>query len=279
MQEQERTRASRGEGGAQSVAIPFLFDHDLDGSLFTPDRIDWLCRRAEELGKVHVQLADPGRERPGNLPVLTRANYPVFGDVLNRALQYRIYDPAEWAGAEYRACLERVFEIADLNMGPREPLVVTSVVRVFSPRAVVALHGDPDLKLVCDISGETVWYVRHPSEMTIREHENLLRGQFFLRWRDAPEQALRIPPGTGCFVPSRWAHWLDHPSDVPIVSFEVGFWTVDSLRRRKVNDVNWLLRRLRLNPEPPGEGRDGLKCRFFDFACTVTRKGLEYRGV
>ena len=274
----ERTATPRA-AGARSVETPFLFDHDLDPELFAPDRIDWLCRRAEELDSVDVQLADPGRERPGNLPILTTARYPVVGDALERAIQYRIYEPAEWAGPEYRVCLERVFEIADLDFGPGEPLVVTSVVRVFSPRAVVALHGDPDLKLVCDVSGETVWYVRHPAEMTVQQNENLLRGEFFLRWREAPEQALHIPPGAGCFVPSRWAHWLDHPSDEPIVSFELGFWTVDSLRRRKIYDVNWLLRRLRLNPKPPGEGRDGLKCRFFDLASTVTRKGLQYRGV
>jgi hypothetical protein len=277
---QEQTREERPmQDVARSVLVPFLFDHDLDPALFAPDRLDWLCRRAEKLDHVDVQLADPGRERPGNLPHLTHARYPVVDDVLDRALQYRIYEPAQWGGDEYRQCLERVFEIASLDLASSEPLFVTSVVRVFTPGAIVALHGDPDLKLVCDVSGETIWHVRHPSEMTVRENENLLRGEFFLRWRDAPEQALPIPPGTGCFVPSRWAHWLEHPCEEPVVSFELGFWTVDSLRRRKIYDVNWLLRRLRLDPKLPGEGRDGLKCRFFDLTSTVTRKGLQYRGV
>ena len=40
--------------------------------------------------------------------------------------------------------------------------------RVFSPGALVALHGDPDSKLVCDVTGQTTWYVRPPSAMTLR---------------------------------------------------------------------------------------------------------------
>ena len=85
----------------------------------------------------------------------------------------------------------------------------------------VALHGDPDVKLVSTISGETIWWARPPSAMTTDEHERLLRGNFFLQWRDWDDVELRIPPGHGCFVPSRWAHWLTHPGDVPIVSFEI----------------------------------------------------------
>ena len=60
---------------------------------------------------------------------------------------------------------------------------------------------------------------------------------------------LRIPAGHGCFLPSRWPHWLSHPGDEPVVSFEIGFWTKESIRARKVYDVNWLLRRARLKPK------------------------------
>ena len=43
--------------------------------------------------------------------------------------------------------------------------------------------------------------------------------------------------------------------------------------------MNWMLRRLRLKPLPPGNANDGLKCRVFDGICTITRKGLPYRGI
>ena len=116
--------------------------------------------------------------------------------------------------------------------------------------------------------------------MTTAEHERLLRGNFFLDWRDWDDQELRIPPGHGCFVPSRWAHWLSHPGDVPVVSFEIGFWTTDSVRARKVYDVNWMLRKAgRRARRRRAASRDGLKQRVFDGISTITRKGIEYRGV
>ncbi len=273
--------ASEGEEPAElSVSTPRSFTHDLDPELFTPDRLDFLTREAEKRGRLKVQLADPGRERPGNEPIYTEPRYPTVEDARQRAIQYRIMGVAEWGGPEYRACRERIFELA----GPpaRYGRIATeSVVRIFSPGAVVALHGDPDLKLVCGISGHTVWHVREPAEMNTYQHENLLRGEFFLRWWETPEQQLPIPPGAGAFVPSRWAHWLSHPCNEPIISFEMGFWTVDSVRERKVYDVNWGLRKLGLDPTGPGiDARsDHLKCQLFDLVCLARRRGLQYRGI
>jgi len=271
------TSAEPRAGHARDGETPFVFEHDLDRSFLTSERIDELVRRApaEEL---IVQLADPGRERPGlDRPIFTHAQWPVLEDALARQIQYRIYNPHEWAEPEFRAWLDRIFELAgpDPHLGR---VNVTTVVRVFSPGAVVALHTDVDLKLVCTLSGETVWYVRPPEETTPVEHEDLLHGRFFLRWREGPDQALRIPPGHGCFVPCRWAHWLEHPGDEPVVSFEIGFWTYDSIRRRKVYDVNWGLRRLGLRPRPPGHPLDTAKCELFDVASRLTGKVPQYRG-
>ena len=61
----------------------------------------------------------------------------------------------------------------------------------------------------------------------------------------------------------------------------MGFWTVESIRNRKVYDVNWTLRKLGLRPAGPGldARRDHRKCQLFDLACLVRRRGLQYRGV
>jgi hypothetical protein len=260
------------------VDVPGLFEHQLDPSLFTGDRLDALCREAARRGTLKVQFADPGRQRYGNDPIYSSPSYPILEDVMRRPIQYRIMDVDRFGGPEYKACLDHIFETAgpDPALGRIRP---ETVVRVFSPGVIVALHGDPDVKLVSTIAGETIWWARPPSAMTTDEHERLLRGNFFLQWRDWDDQELRIPPGHGCFVPSRWAHWLSHPGDVPIVSFEIGFWTTDSVHARKVYDVNWMLRRAGRQPEPPGGARDRLKQRAFDGISTVTRKGIEYRGV
>jgi len=262
----------------RSPDVPGLFEHKLDPALFTSDRLDELCRDADRRGTLKVQFADPGRQRYGNDPIYARPSYPIMEDAMRRPIQYRIMDVDHFGGPEYKACLEQIFELAgpDPALGRIRP---ETVVRVFSPGVTVALHGDPDVKLVSTIAGETIWWVRPPSAMTTDEHEKLLRGNFFLEWRDWDDQELRIPPGHGCFVPSRWAHWLSHPGGEPVVSFEIGFWTTESVRARKVYDVNWLLRRAGRHPAGPGGAKDGLKNRVFDAISTVTRKGSEYRGV
>jgi hypothetical protein len=259
------------------TATPRLFEHDLDPALFESDRLDRLVREAERRGKLGVQWADPGRQRYGNEPVHTSPRYPVLEDAARRPVQYRVYGVGEWGPPEYRESRDRIIA----THAPGVPVAIAdSVVRVFAPHAVVALHGDPDLKLVCDVAGRTTWYVRPPADMTQTQHENLLRGEFFLEWEESEDEvALAIEPGTGCFVPSRWAHWLDHPSDEPVVSFEIGFWTPDAVRERKVHDVNWLLRRLRLEPQAPGGAADARKLQLFDLLSTVTRKGVRYRGI
>ena len=258
--------------------IPGLFEHQLDPDLFTSDRLDELCREADRRGSLKVQFADPGRQRYGNDPIYTRPSFPIIEDVLRRPIQYRIMEVDHFGGREYKECLDQIFELAgpDPALGRIRP---ETVVRVFSPGAIVALHGDPDLKLVSTISGETIWWTRPAWAMTTDEHERLLRGNFFLEWQDWDDLALRIPAGHGCFLPSRWPHWLTHPSDQPVVSFEIGFWTVDSVRARKVYDVNWLLRKAGRDPRPPGGAGDGLKSRVFDGISTVTRKGVEFRRV
>jgi hypothetical protein len=236
-------------------------------------------REAQKRDRLGVQWADPGRQRFGNDPVYTTPRFPVLEDAGKRPVQYRIYNVAEWGPREYREAKERILEehAPDVDVA-----IVDSVVRVFAPHAVVALHGDPDLKLISTISGTTVWYVRPTDNMTQTQHENLLRGEFFLPWAESDDEvALEIPPGKGCFVPARWAHWLDHPTDEPVVSFELGFWSRQSVRDRKVYDVNWLLRRLPggLDPLGPGGPNDRRKIKLFDAISTVTRKGVRYRGI
>src|SRR5579872_3317206 len=261
-----------------SVHEPALFEHQLDPDLFTSERLDELCRAAAARGSLKVQFADPGRQRFGNEPVYARPSYPILEDAMQRPIQYRIMGVDHFGGPEYRACLDHVFEVAGIDpaLGRWFP---ETVVRVFSPGAVVAIHGDPDLKLVSTIAGETIWWVRPAAALTTDEHERLLRGNFFLEWQEGDDRPLRIPPGQACFVPSRWAHWLTHPGDEPVVSFEIGFWTTESIHTRKVYDVNWLLRRAGLDPAPPGGPRDALKLRVFDLISGVTRRGLQYRGI
>ena len=207
----------------------------------------------------------------------TRPSYPILEDAMRRPIQYRITDVDVFGGPEYRACLDHIFEVAGTDPALGRILPET-VVRVFSPGAVVALHGDPDLKLVSTLagrpSGGRALRARCPWRST-----SACCGATSSFSGGSGGSPLPIPPGHGCFVPSRWAHWLTHPVDVPVVSFEIGYWYYESINARKVYDVNWMLRRVGLKPQVPGAGRDALKRRVFDGISTLTRKGVQYRGI
>ncbi len=263
---------------ARDATAPRCFAHDLPDELFSSDALDEICRAAAARDQLTVQIPDSSRERLGQRPELTQPRYPILQDALERPVHYRIFNTASWGPPSHAECRARLFELAgphaSLGDIPRE-----TVVRVFSPRALVALHGDPDAKLVAGIAGTTVWWVRPVHAMTQLQHENLLRGEFFLPFTDhAEELPLQLDPGGACFVPARWAHWLDHPCDSASVTFDVGFYTRNDLRARKVYDVNWLMRKAHLSPGGPGGRLDRLKCLTFDGISTATRRGLQYRG-
>ena len=259
---------------------PYPFKHELDLDLFALDRLDALFRGAPS-GKASVQMADDGRERaPGAFPTPTKLERPIADDVRTRPLHVHLHDVADWA-TEYREAREHVLEAAGVDLSePRFGEMM--VIRVFSADVPVALHGDGETQLDCGVGGRNTWHVYPPSGLSQEENEALLRGGHFVRWREMPLFAtydLRV--GDGFAAPPRWPHWIEHPGPDPAVSFEIGYWTADDIRSRKVWDVNWLLRKGKLSPRPPGENErlDARKRRVFDLISVVTRKGGEFRGL
>jgi hypothetical protein len=259
---------------------PYGFKHELDPDLFTLDRIESLFKRAPE-GKAGLQFADDGKSRPAGFhPTPTELQGSLDADLRARKLHLHLHDLADWA-PEYRAAQEHVLEAAGIDRSaPRFHDQV--VIRVFSPDVPVALHGDGETQLDCGLAGRNTWHVYPPSAMSQTEQENLLRGGQFIPWREMELfETYDLHAGDGFAAPPRWPHWIEHPGPDPAVSFEVGYFSVEDVRERKVWDVNWLIRKARMRPVPPGEvsGRDQRKQKVFDLIATVTRKGREFRGV
>ena len=263
---------------AVCVDAPWGFAHELDSELFALDRLDALRRRAPA-GMFGAQLADAGFERPaGDVPTVVELDGSIADEVARRPLHLHFHDLVAWA-PEYADARDQVFEAAGVK-GPR--LAVETVIRVFSPDVPVALHSDGEIQLDCGVGGRNVWHVGPVSDLSMEENERLLRGGQFLRWRELePVITFDLHPGQGFGSPPRWPHWLEHPGPDPAVSFEVGYWSADAIRERKVWDVNWMLRKARLSPTPPGAkpGRDAAKRKVFDLISRVTGKGGELRGI
>jgi hypothetical protein len=260
---------------------PYAFKHELDPDLFALDRIDALFRRAPA-GKAAVQFADETRDRSGIDPTMTTLERPLAEDVRARRLHLHIEDLHEWA-PEYADARRQVLAAAGIDPAERHYGDQT-VIRVFSPDVPVALHADGETQIDCGVGtgGRNMWHVSPPSGLSQQEHEALLRGGHFVPWRELPLFATYdLHPGDGFAAPPRWPHWIEHPGPDPAVSFEVGYWTADDLRMRKVWEVNWLLRKARIAPRPPGEtaSLDRRKRAVFDAISVVTRKGTEFRGV
>lgn len=261
---------------------PYGFKHELDPDMFALDRLDALFRRAPA-GKAAVQFADPGRERAaGAGPTMTTFEAPLAEDVMKRKLHVHFEDLHEWA-PEYDESRRQVLDAAGIDPGEAHYGNQT-VIRVFSPDVPVSLHGDGETQLDCGVGagGRNTWHVYPPSGLSQEENEALLRGGHFVPWREMPLFATYdLHPGDGFAAPPRWPHWIEHEGPDAAVSFEVGYWTVEDIRTRKAWDVNWMLRKARLSPRPPGESEAGDKRKraLFDAISLVTRKGTEYRGL
>jgi hypothetical protein len=259
---------------------PIGFDVDLDTDLFALDRLDALYRRGVASGGAGAQPADPGFERDDD-PPLVALERPLADEVAARPLHVWFRDLLSWA-PEYREQSDRVLEAAGVDRSQRM-FEFNVNVRVFSPEGPVALHADPETQLNVGLGGRNMWHFSWPSGLSQTEHENLLHGGHFLPWRELKVwETYDLHSGQGCGAPPRWPHWIEHPGPDPAVSFELGFFTVDDVRDRKVWDVNWLLRKSRVvKPRPPRESaaKDRLKHRAFDAISVATRRGGEFRGV
>jgi hypothetical protein len=258
---------------------PFGFDVELDRELFTLDRLDDLYRKGVASGNAGAQEADPGFERTQD-PTIVTLRRPIVEEVAERKLHIWIKDVTSWA-PEYAESRDRLLDAAGVDRSQRLFHVVATI-RVFSPEAPVSLHADPETQITAGVSGRHVWHFSWPSGLSQQEHENLLHGGQFLSRRELPIfETFDLHPGQCFGAPPRWPHWIEHPGPDPAVSFDVGFFTVDDIRDRKVWDVNWMLRKTRVvKPRPPRESaaKDRVKQRVFDAISVATRRGTEFLG-
>ena len=190
-------------------------------------------------------------------------------------------DVTDWA-PEYAQLRDAVLDAAGVDRSQRLFNLTTNI-RIFSPEGPVALHADPETQINVGMGGRNIWHFSWPSGFSQEEHENLLHGGHFLPWRELEIwQTYDLHPGRGCAAPPRWPHWLEHPGPEPAVSFEIGFFTVDDIRDRKVWDVNWMLRKTKRRQASSAArvgGEDRLKHRAFDAISVATRRGGEFRGI
>jgi hypothetical protein len=252
----------------------------LDLDLFALDRLDTLYHRAPA-GSATAFRGDEGRERPPGGPIRTQLTRPsILEDLAEARLHLRISNLLDWA-PEYRVARDQVLEAAGVD--PEVPRYVESdVIRIFSPDVPIALNGDGETQYNVGVGGRNIWHFFPPSVLTEADNDALHRDGRYMAWREMELfKTFDLGLGEAFGSPPRWPHWIEHPGPDPAVSFEIGYWTLADIQAKKVRDVNWVLRKAKLTPRPPGENEtlDMTKRKLFDVVSLVTRKGGRYRGL
>jgi len=188
------------------ISTPIGFRHELDTALFTLERIDDLLRRAPAANR-HVRTADEGKERTQS-PEDVTLEAPLADELARRPLHVYLEDLPDWA-PEYGAARDHVLDAAGVDRS-QKLYNQTCNIRVFTPEAPVSLHADGETQVNCGVGGRTIWHFGPPGLLEEEEHEALLRGGQFLRWRDyEPTHSFDLHPGDACAAPPRWVHWLE----------------------------------------------------------------------
>lgn len=264
---------------------PFVFRHRVEeGALFSIPALVELARRLPECSVEY---------QSGAVPVgLDPAAAPKTGLSLEETL-LRIEDCASWVVLkhvervpEYRDLMEGLLgEVAAAHEGLTAGVVdPAAFVFVSSAASVTPYHIDPEHNFLLQIRGQKTMFVWDPGDRVALPEEDLEHfhagGHRNLSYTDRLQlRALRfdLSPGDVLHVPVTAPHWVQNGGSVSI-SLSVTFRTPASYRREILYRINAHLRRLHLDPRPPGASplADRVKLAAFG-AIRRARRGLRRR--
>ena len=189
---------------------------------------------------------------------------------LERSRNWVKLSSAESFDPEYRELLETLLaQIAQLSGRPLLEEITWSSLTIFlaSPHIITPYHIDHESNFLFQISGEKDLYLFDCDDrlvLTETEIESYYAGDSHAARHKSELQhrarAYRLIPGVAAHHPPLSPHWVRNGA-APSVSVSIGFCMRPVDRRAHVYQVNHYLRKLGLQPAPPGRSRlrDGLK--------------------
>jgi hypothetical protein len=163
-------------------------------------------------------------------------------------------------------CVSELSEIIGLDL-QKKITWLEGYVFVASPGAVTPYHIDHEANFLLQIHGEKTMKICDPADRSVlseEEIENYYVGDLSAaRYREEHESkafVFELAPGNGVHIPSRGPHWVRNGNRHSI-SFSINFCLKDIDLRARIYQVNHYLRRLNLQPSPPGRSaiKDHLK--------------------
>jgi hypothetical protein len=152
-----------------------------------------------------------------------------------------------------------------------------------SPNIVTPYHIDHEANFLCQILGNKDVFLFDPNDRELlsdQEIEKFYFGDLDGASYQAPLQnrskAFRLRPGVAVHHPPLAPHWVRNGSDVSI-SVSINFCMREIDRRAHIYQVNNVLRKIGLNPSPPGQSRIGDIVKAGGMRLLSTSKPSSYR--
>jgi hypothetical protein len=264
---------------------PFYLEHDLDAhpllelaamaalsERLHPALVEWNCGHAGAYGK-------PEKIKPPTLPcketILAVGERPAW--VLLREIEQ---DPP------YKALLDELLdEIKPLSEQLRPGMCRREAFLFISSRAAVTpYHFDPEHNFLLQVRGRKTVHMWDPrnravmSEAALDNYYANVRSNRDQPYRDeflTSAGVLPLNAGQGVHFPLHAPHWVKTESDVSI-SLSITFRSRMSKFREAVHTANGHLRRLNIEPPPPGgSGVWDIAAHFIYFVDRAIRKGYK----
>jgi hypothetical protein len=266
--------------------VPFSFSHNLQTlALFEDETLLSLCRTyaahpedyfvacsAPSAGTVFYSVPKTSLQPHEAFERLTAGSYKILLKRLERHHDgYR--DLLNTLFAQVKEHLRR-------NQFSDEVVRLEWSIFISAPQATTPFHFDPEVNFFSQIEGEKIYHLYEPSVLGEDEVEPLYMrattdiGQVDLARRDAnAEHVFRLRPGTGLHQPQDSPHWVETVGSRSI-SYTFVYETRESRVRGRVRSFNAYLRRLHVQPSPPGErpARDAMKAAAMGAAIPVRRQ-------
>jgi hypothetical protein len=264
---------------------PFSFKHYLHQlSMFRPEALAELAKKyGEKPGDYYVSNSAP---TPGtkffDVKAKTLTPDQAFAQFATGPMRLLLKRPENY-DAGFRELLDKLFDkVIELRGGLNGEKIVRleSAIFVSAAASTTPFHFDPEINHFFQIEGDKHYHVYSPSAVREDELEDFYVegkteiGQLDLATRDKSlEHVFDLVPGSGFHQPQDSPHWVLTGAERS-VSYAFVYETDASRARGRIFAANHYLRKLGVNPQPPGAspGTDNAKSSVMKVVVPVRRR-------
>jgi hypothetical protein len=251
--------------------VPFPVRHHLASHpLFELPRLLEFARTvaATNPGDIHYDTGDVSINQRWS--ETETGGFPV-DEAIRRIQEEKAWIFFKWAekDKDYRElldqCLSEIGNLSGIDI-PRVMKVREAILFITSPNRVTTYHIDRECNFLLQIAGSKVIHVFDREDREVLTEVELEHfwtvDNNYARYKEQYQDRARtfhLQPGDGVHIPVNCPHWLKNDNNVSI-SLSVNFQYPDSARGNLYR-ANYLLRKLGLHPNPPGQSpwRDAVK--------------------